>query len=92
LLARSRDESQRALAAATPNERTAYMHFAGQGHFTTADAYLARSEHARERERRRIGREERSGALADQWTASRDGNPEIGREQVGLAMGGGADG
>ncbi len=92
LLARSRDESQRALAAAGPSERTACMHFAGQGHFTTADAYLARSEHARERERRRIGREARSGALADRWTASRGGSPEIGREEVGLATGGGADG
>jgi hypothetical protein len=57
LLTRSRDATQRALAGAT--ERIASFRYAGLGHLTTADAYLAASAAARARENRRIAREER---------------------------------
>jgi hypothetical protein len=56
ILARSRDATQRALAAAV--ERTATFDVAGIGHVTASDQYYALAEHARARERRRIGREE----------------------------------
>ena len=57
LLARSRDASQRALAIAGQSERIAVMRFAGQGHVTAADPYLARSAQARAREQRQASRE-----------------------------------
>ena len=57
LLARSNDPAQRALAGAV--ERVAKFRYAGLGHLTAADAFLASSAAARARERRRIAREER---------------------------------
>jgi hypothetical protein len=60
-LARSRDATQRAIAAATAEERIATFECVGTGHVTAADEYLATSEAARARERRRIGREEHCG-------------------------------
>ena len=57
LLARSRDATQRALAGAA--ERNASFRYAGRGHVTAADAYLAASAAARAREHRRLAREER---------------------------------
>jgi hypothetical protein len=62
ILARSRDAAQRAIAGAT--ERIASFQYVGQGHLTSADAYLAASAAARAREERRIAREERL------WSAS----------------------
>jgi hypothetical protein len=59
ILARSRDATQRALAGAV--ERIVTLECDGIGHVTAADAYLAASEAARARERRRIGREECCG-------------------------------
>jgi hypothetical protein len=56
ILARSRDATQRALAAAV--ERTVKLEIDGIGHVTASDTHYALSEHARARERRRIGREE----------------------------------
>lgn len=58
ILARSRDATQRALAGAV--ERTASFRYAGTGHLTTADAYLAASAAARACAHRRLAREERS--------------------------------
>jgi hypothetical protein len=57
LLARSMDVTQRAIAAAS--ERLVLMRFAGQGHFTAGEHRLADLGRERERERRRIAREER---------------------------------
>jgi hypothetical protein len=68
LLTRSRDASQRALAAAGPSERIAVMCFAGLGHVTTADAFLARSAHARACEQRQAARE----ALGEQPPAPKE--------------------
>jgi hypothetical protein len=62
ILARSRDAAQRAIAGAT--ERIASFRYVGQGHLTTADAFLAASAAARAREERWIAREERYSALA----------------------------
>jgi hypothetical protein len=59
ILARSRDATQRALAGAA--ERTVALDCDGVGHVTAADRYYALAEHARARERRRIGREECCG-------------------------------
>jgi hypothetical protein len=59
ILARSRDQAQRALAGAV--ERIVALECDGVGHVTAADEYLATSEAARARERRRIGREECCG-------------------------------
>jgi hypothetical protein len=59
ILARSRDAAQRALAGAVG--RIVTLECEGVGHVTAADEYLATSEAARARERRRIGREECCG-------------------------------
>lgn len=64
ILARSRDATQRAIAAADGETRTATFTYVGVGHVTAADAYLAASAAARAREQRRIGREERRLELA----------------------------
>ena len=56
LLARSRDAVQRAIAAG--GERFACFEYAGRGHFTAAEAYLAHRGRVEARERRRIAREE----------------------------------
>jgi hypothetical protein len=58
ILARSRDESQRAIAAAAPDERRGRFEFVGQGHRSDVEALLAEQGRAREREMRRIAREE----------------------------------
>jgi hypothetical protein len=58
-LAASDDASQRALAEVAASERVASFTYAGRGHLTTADAFLAASAAARAREERRIAREER---------------------------------
>jgi hypothetical protein len=78
LLARSDDSTQRALAAA--DERVATFTCVGVGHLTAADAYLAASEAARARERRRLGREE----FCDQpRRARKTGRRTTGDEPVG---------
>jgi hypothetical protein len=56
ILARSRDATQRALAEA--EQRTVMLEVDGVGHVTASDERYALEEHARARERRRIGREE----------------------------------
>jgi hypothetical protein len=56
ILARSKDATQRALAEA--EERTVMLEVDGIGHVTASDQQYALAEHARARERRRIGREE----------------------------------
>ena len=56
ILARSRDATQRALAEA--EQRTVRLEVDGLGHVTASDTHYALAEHARARERRRIGREE----------------------------------
>jgi hypothetical protein len=55
ILARSDDAAQRALAS---SDRIASLRYAGQGHVTAADAFLAESAAARAREHRRLAREE----------------------------------
>jgi len=63
LLARSTDATQRAIA--TAETRTAAFEFAGVGHVTAADAFLAASAAARAREQRRLAREAaRDGLMA----------------------------
>jgi hypothetical protein len=57
ILARSSDESQRKLAQLTPEQRITAFEFAGVGHLTTADAYLAAQAAARAREHRQLARE-----------------------------------
>jgi hypothetical protein len=52
LLERSQDASQRALAEIAKGERVASFRYVGQGHLTTADAYLAASAAARARDKR----------------------------------------
>ena len=69
ILARSRDQAQRALAGAV--ERIVALECDGVGHITAADEYLATSEAARARERRRIGREECCGEPKRTRTAIR---------------------
>jgi hypothetical protein len=64
LLARSQDSAQRALAATAANERIASLRYAGQGHLTAADAFLAATAAARAREERRLAREELRSAPA----------------------------
>jgi hypothetical protein len=61
----SADAAQRALATAAKSERIASFRYVGQGHLTTADAYLAAAAAARAREQRLLALEERcwSGEL-----------------------------
>jgi hypothetical protein len=73
LLARSSDPTQRALAGAS--ERVASFRFVGQGHFTAAEAYLADSAAARAREGRRLAREARWTALAEQRGTTQEAGP-----------------
>ena len=56
LLARSGDATQRAIAGAT--ERLSSLRYAGLGHLTAADAFLAASAAARAREQRKAARGE----------------------------------
>ena len=74
LLARSNDQSQRNLAAIERAARHGAFAYAGQGHLTTADAFLAASAAARAREERRAAREAlRAGpplAIATEFPAS----------------------
>jgi hypothetical protein len=58
LLKRSRDRSQLAIAAAAPERRRGRFDAVGFGHFTTVEDFLAEQGRAREREARRIAREE----------------------------------
>ena len=58
ILARSRDASQRAIASATSEQRRGSFRFVGLGHFTAVEELLADQGRAREREARRIAREE----------------------------------
>jgi phosphohistidine phosphatase SixA len=51
-------DSQRVLAQLDPGQRISRFEFAGVGHLTTADAYLAAQAAAQARERRRLAREE----------------------------------
>jgi hypothetical protein len=57
LLTHSSDESQRKLAQRTAEQRITAFEFAGVGHLTTADAYLAAQAAARAREHRELARE-----------------------------------
>jgi hypothetical protein len=57
LLTRSSDASQRKLAQLAPEQRITAFEFAGVGHLTTADAYLAAQAAARAREHRELARE-----------------------------------
>jgi hypothetical protein len=87
ILARSRDAAQRALAGAI--ERVASFRYVGQGHLTAADAYLAASAAARARENRRLAREERGDARAEDRMTSCGSGPGIGldvesRREVGV--------
>ena len=59
LLRRSGDAAQRALAELAGSERVVGFRFVGQGHLTSADAYLAASAAARAREQRQAARLER---------------------------------
>ena len=68
ILARSRDAAQLAIAAAAPDLRRGVYEFHGQGHFTTLQGLLAENGRAREREMRRIAREE----LCDQPPTRRE--------------------
>jgi hypothetical protein len=60
ILARSRDATQRAIAAATAEQRIATFECVGIGHVTAADALLAASAAARAREGRKAARLERA--------------------------------
>lgn len=51
-------DSQRRLAELEPEERISRFEFAGVGHLTTADAYLAAQAAAQAREHQRLAREE----------------------------------
>jgi hypothetical protein len=51
-------DSQRQLAELEPEERVSRFEFAGVGHLTTADAYLAAQAAAQAREHQRLAREE----------------------------------
>jgi hypothetical protein len=57
LLARSSDAAQRKLTQLAPEQRVTAFEFAGVGHLTTADAYLAAQAAARAREHRELARE-----------------------------------
>jgi hypothetical protein len=63
ILARSTDATQRAIATATAEQRIATFEWAGPGHVTAADAFLAASAAARAREHRRLARDERAMGL-----------------------------
>jgi hypothetical protein len=63
ILARSTDATQRAIATATAEQRIATFEWAGTGHVTAADAFLAASAAARAREHRRLARDERAMGL-----------------------------
>jgi hypothetical protein len=63
ILARSTDATQRAIAEATAETRVASFEFAGAGHVTAADAFLAASAASRAREHRRLAREEGAARL-----------------------------
>jgi hypothetical protein len=69
LLARSQDASQRALVEAIAAERIVRISYAGQGHITTVDEFLARSAAARAREERRAAREARALEVELRWAA-----------------------
>jgi excisionase family DNA binding protein len=65
LLGRCGDDAQRALVE---SERIASFRYVGQGHLTTADAFLAASAAARAREQRRAAGEALATAAIDQQT------------------------
>ena len=75
LLARSQDPAQRAIAEADPADRITSFSYAGRGHLTSADAFLAASAAARARENRRIAREERQIGDERVLTARAGGRP-----------------
>jgi replication initiator protein RepSA len=81
LLRRASDASQRALADITKAERIATFRYVGQGHLTSADAFLAASAAARAREQRLAARE----ALATAANRSRtiDGRTDGNRRRAG---------
>jgi hypothetical protein len=72
LLARSPDAAQRALAEIEASERIASFRYVGQGHLTTADAFLAASAAARAREQRRAAREALAMTVSEQDTMGRE--------------------
>jgi hypothetical protein len=51
------DDAQRWLATLVPEQRITDFTFAGVGHLTTADAYLAAQAAAKAREHRQLARE-----------------------------------
>jgi hypothetical protein len=71
-LASSDDESQRALAEIEPANRIKRFTYAGRGHLTTADAFLAASAAARAREERRAAREALAMAAIEQDSTTRE--------------------
>jgi hypothetical protein len=62
---RNGPESQRRLAELELEERVARFEFAGVGHLTTADAYLAAQAAAQAREHRQLAREDLQERAAD---------------------------
>ena len=72
LLARSRDATQCAIAAAAEATRIAAFRFVGIGHLTTADAYLAASAAARARAERQAAREALAIRAWDHHTTNRE--------------------
>jgi hypothetical protein len=66
ILKRSRDKSQLAIAAAAPEQRRGFFDFAGVGHFTAVEDFLAEQGRAREREARKAAREALALARIDE--------------------------
>lgn len=72
ILARSTDATQRAIADATAEQRTAAFEWVATGHVTAIDAYLADMSAAQARESRRAAREALAMAAIDQQTTTRE--------------------
>jgi hypothetical protein len=75
------DQAQRELAQLAPEQRIAAFTFAGVGHLTTADAYLAAQAAARAREHRQLARD----ALDDHHNRSREDEWPVRQDQTRAA-------
>jgi hypothetical protein len=71
------DQAQRELAGVAPDRRVTRFEFAGIGHLTTADAYLAAQAAAKAREHRRLARE----ALYDHHNRRKEDRCETTQDQ-----------
>jgi hypothetical protein len=71
------DRAQRELAQLDPEQRVTAFEFAGVGHLTTADAYLAAQAAARAREHRQLARD----ALYDHHNRAREDRCQTGQDQ-----------